>query len=1496
LLLDAWPRNNEPRLTSMNKYFRLHIVLMLALSCPAVALSQNQGGVDILLANARSLEARGRIDLAAQNWRKVLLVNPNQTEALAGLARNARESGQADQERAFLDRLRSVDPHDPDIAAVENLRVFTPDERKRLDQAGQLAMAQKPDQATAIYRQVLGDQQPPLGRWAEPFYEAEAASTGGRAQAISQLRQMCADHPKQEAYRLWLATILTYEPKTRVEGFDLFESIKDPGFIGQARAPWRQALLWDKENPEALAPMEAYLQHYPDKDLQPIVDGLRAKQQQDVLAANREQGFKELRSDQVDAANARFAEALRQSPNDVDAIIGLGYVRLDQKRYSEALSLFDRASTLAPQRQDARAGDDSAKFCLAMQRGAAAEKANQSESAVVAYQDALAVRASDQGALLGLANSLMQQKKYSAAEARFQQVLGEAPNNSEAIAGMGFLRLKEGRFNDAAKLFAQAHKLDPSRADVSKGCRNATFWGIMNQGATALNQGQWKDAVAAYQQAVLFDPTDKDAQEGLANAFLRSGNYNAAAKAYTQLTASWPDDESSWFGLVQAQVKENSPQAAIATTQKIPPQVKQRIEGRSDFYSEMALVYYNAGQQQAGDQALSLALKLARTSDNADALGMRLQIAGTFMDQGKTLRAIEIYRQATQLHPDDSGAWEALVGAYTREGDFSQAVAAVRSMPQSSYETVANHTDFLDSVALLYSSRGECAEAQRVLERSLALEQSGGRQPSLNTQLQLADLLRRRHMYGDAGDMYYEIVARDANSADAWRGYLAVLHLKQADRAVAAEISHIPSAVRAQLEADPSFLILEASAYSSANRNESAIPLLLAARSRYGAQGKPCPINLDIQTAWTMLAVSPDQPELSDILQNAKGRPGLTSDEKAAIEELWATWSTRRAELAFQTKPQLALKILIDAAREYPGNREIQVTLASLYLKRNDKDGALRVFQNWRMAGARAGDYRMAAGAALSARRNDLANQYLRWGLQRFPSDSGLMHMTARQDIAHGDYDDGERELRSALLTLEDPNTSQPHAQALLSPAVTHGTDASTGNHEDSGDFPNPSSSAPTCHPEPTNGIAGDARIRPAALVIPISDPQAQNVQGTSSQASAGEVQTVNQAEKQQMQDEVEAVDDRNTPLMSTGGQASGRLGNAGIDRLIVGDAFLGGTYTAINRVRFGIEGHGVYAYSGTPDGTSTLRFGTLAPNAVFGNQSAVGYSGLAQMSTDTFGVAAGTSPQGFPVHNVIGGFHYRPLDGWFTVQGVRDSVKDSLLSYAGVSDPGTGVRWGGVVANTGTVKFDSAPASGDVYKRFGEYGSASYSFLQGLNVRNNQSLAGNAGLYWQMMPGLALGANASAMHYQRNENFFSFGQGGYFSPQQYYLATIPISWYSRHPSFEYQLRFSGGFQYLQQDSSLYYPVLPGSVTLIQGTYASSKSTAPNYDADIRLGYRLTQYMYLGAFATANNAENYYSQSAGFSLKFMLDPVPTSTDLHINAIPDWTGQQPFSVR
>lgn len=1483
----------------MTNTIRFYLLLMLFLSAGVSALPQNQGGVDVLLGNARSLEARGRIDLAAQDWRKVLLVNPNQTEALAGLARNAKENGQVDEERSWLDRLRKINPHDPQIAAVEKLRVFTAAERSRLDEAGRLAMQHKPDQAMQIYREVLGDQQPPLGKWAQHFYETEAASTGGKERAIAQLRQLSALNPKQEAYRLWLATMLSYDAKTRTEGFQLFESIKDPAMSEQARAPWRQALLWDKQNPEALAPMEAYLQRYPDQELQPYVAALRDKQQQNIVDADREEGFKALRGQNIEAAAEKFTAVLRQSPNDVNAMVGLGYVRLDEKQFSEAQSLFDHARALAPQRQDARDGYTSASFWLAMQRGAAAQQRKQSESAILAYQEALTLRPSDQGALLGLANALLNQHKFAEAETSFQRVLSQSPNNSEALAGLGFLRLNQGRFDEAAKLFAQAHRLEPSRADVSQGYRNAKFWGVLQQAATALNHDEAKQAVAAYQQALLLNPKDKDALHGLANALVRAGDYAGASRTYMQLTVAYPADESNWLGLIQAQIRANDPTAALATSKRIPPTVKLRIEQRSDFYSELALIYYKTSQTAAGDQALQRALQLANTSDSADALSTRLQLAGAFLDQGKTGAAIEIYRQATRSHPDDPSGWEALVGAYIRGRDFSDAAITVRSMPQSSWEAALKNAGFLNSVALIDSARGDCSEAEQVLRRSLSLDRTTGRLPSEGTELQLADVLMRQRLYDNAENVYYDIVTRHADSADAWRGYLAVLHRRRADRTLVAEVPHIPAPVREKLEADPTFLILEASAYSTVGRNQDALPLLMKARARYTARRALIPVNLDIQTAWTMLAVSPEDRDLNELLQGVRNRTGLTSTQREAIQELWSLWSVRRAEGLFDKKPELALSILNEAAQQYPGDRNVHVALASLYLKRHDKQKAIEVFQTWNMAGAQAGDYGMAVGAALSEHKNELANRFLQQGLQQFPTDPGLMHIKARQDIARGDYDAGERELQTALVTLRDEGSSAPRAQAVVSASDQDSTPP-LGPQDISAPGSDSQSVAP-CRPPSSAGTLGEAGIRPIVLTLLV--PHAQNLQQTQQGQAAGNqltsvvpAQEQKQQQQQQMQDEVEAVEDRNTPLMDFGGLGRGRLGDPGIDQLIVGESVLGGFYTASNQVRLGIEANGVYADSGTPDGSSKLKYGTLPAGATFAQQDQFGYGGTAQLSTNTFGLMAGVSPQNFPVHNVIGGIRYRPLNGPLTFMGLRDSVKDSLLSWAGARDPGTNSRWGGVVSNTGTVKFDSAPANGSVYKRFGEYGSASYSLLQGRHVPDNWSALANAGLYWQVVQGLTVGANASAMHYDRNLKYFSFGQGGYFSPQQYYLASIPISWYARHPRFEYQVKFSGGVQYLHEEASLYYPVLPGMTPVRQGTYAPNTGVTPNYDADIRLGYRVTPHLYFDTFAKANNAENYYAQSVGFNLKFMLNPIPTRMDLHVNSIPDWTGRQPFAIQ
>src|SRR5207245_10162650 len=163
------------------------------------------------------------------------------------------------------------------------------------------------------------------------------------------------------------------------------------------------------------------------------------------------------------------------------------------------------------------------------------------------------------------------------------------------------------------------------------------------------------------------------------------------------------------------------------------------------------------------------------------------------------------------------------------------------------------------------------------------------------------------------------------------------------------------------------------------------------------------------------------------------------------------------------------------------------------------------------------------------------------------------------------------------------------------------------------------------------------------------------------------------------------------------------------------------------------------------------------------------------------------------------------------TVLAVRDSHKYSWLSYAGMRDPGTGISWGGVTSNTGTLQLDHKGT------RAGQYASASGSYITGKNVPNNWEVSGNAGLYFVVAKGLSLGINLTGMHYQKNLSFFSLGQGGYFSPQEYGLASIPISWFSRHKRFEYEIRASVGAKYLSQQHWPFFQTRIHAVLPAQG-------------------------------------------------------------------------------
>ncbi len=186
--------------------------------------------------------------MAIQLWQQILLSAPENTEALAGLARDYKLIGSNDLAEQALDRLRRINPRDPNIARIEAMS-STSQQSEQLRQAGELTRQGRNDEAMRIYRQLYGDQ-PPNGDIALAYYQTLYGTSTGKPAAIAGLRALVDRNPGDPRYSVALGTMLTYDQRTRAEGIRILQAHpSDPG----AQSALRQALIWDSANPASAA-------------------------------------------------------------------------------------------------------------------------------------------------------------------------------------------------------------------------------------------------------------------------------------------------------------------------------------------------------------------------------------------------------------------------------------------------------------------------------------------------------------------------------------------------------------------------------------------------------------------------------------------------------------------------------------------------------------------------------------------------------------------------------------------------------------------------------------------------------------------------------------------------------------------------------------------------------------------------------------------------------------------------------------------------------------------------------------------------------------------------------------------------------------------------------------------------------------------------------------------------------------------------------------------
>ncbi|OAM88761.1 cellulose synthase subunit BcsC-related outer membrane protein [Termitidicoccus mucosus] len=250
-----------------------------------------------------------------------------------------------------------------------------------------------------------------------------------------------------------------------------------------------------------------------------------------------------------------------------------------------------------------------------------------------------------------------------------------------------------------------------------------------------------------------------------------------------------------------------------------------------------------------------------------------------------------------------------------------------------------------------------------------------------------------------------------------------------------------------------------------------------------------------------------------------------------------------------------------------------------------------------------------------------------------------------------------------------------------------------------------------------------------------------------------------------------------------------------------------------------------------------------------------------------------GAAPEGIRKrnYNVQAGITYVGDDNAMFEAAIFDlPVKDSLLSYTGIRDPWTGASWGQVMT-TGARLVASRPLENDWAIRAEGHASQ----LTGDHVETNYGLGFNLGLRKNLPPDLlplgelaylTIGPDVSFLHYEKNLGKFTWGHGGYFSPEYLFQADIGANLLTREDTFWLaKIDALLGYQANEQAGAPYYPGLSSAENL---RYPGTTTSGLIFSLRARAAFMLSPHWMVGGFIDANKTADYNAYGIGMHLTY----------------------------
>jgi tetratricopeptide (TPR) repeat protein len=747
----------------------------LLLAAPAVA-QEASGAVAVLLRQAETWLRQNRPDFAASSIERALAADPRNADALALSVRVEAARGNREAASAALARLRAAGATAEQVSGAEAaLRAATLD-RGGLEEARRLAREGRANEAAARYRTLFGGNPPEA--FALEYFQTLAGSSQFAEEGRRGLARLAGEPGADPRARLANAQTLTFQPATRAEGIRRLQDLADRPDVGaDARAAWRQALLWSLGDPAAEPFVEDYLRRFPqDADLRSRAQASARPPAAppDPSAEIRRQGFERLEAGSARDAGAAFERAIAANPQDADSLGGLGLVRLREGRAAEARDLLERAIAADPaSRPRWQRALDGAAYGIELNAGRAALRRGDVEQADDIARSAARRDVEDRTDAEQLLGDIALRRGDNAeAEQRFRAVLARRPGFAPAQQGLTAALRGQNRIAEVPRAVESAaprptRVAAPAAEPPALPPREAT--GLRAEAARATDPGV---AVALLRGALSADPNDPYLRLDLARALRRQGRASEGRALVEELAGRDGGVDATFAAALFAE-EDGRLADADAFLGRIPPtrrnadmqRLATRVRAQRDV--QQAALGLRTGGVDGRNSLLTLAARPDPTGTTA------VSVIRAFGDAGDNFGAAEASRVALAANRGaGAGARIAIAGALLAVGLEAEAVALANETEAAGNLTGEQRRDIASlraGVAIRGSDRlNEAGNQAQAFETLRPVLVQNPQDPGAN--LALARLYEGARQPAEALRLAEAVLQRDPRSFEARAG------------------------------------------------------------------------------------------------------------------------------------------------------------------------------------------------------------------------------------------------------------------------------------------------------------------------------------------------------------------------------------------------------------------------------------------------------------------------------------------------------------------------------------------------------------------------------------------------------------------------------------------------------------------------------------------------------------------------------------------------------